>query len=146
MTKLDLSFNKLNGTVPAELANLPLTYLDLSNNSLSGAIPFDDLFLSKLTTFRVSGNTGLCYNSTVTSAKAAVGLEACGALAPALAPEYYGPAMAPEEAASGGGDPPAKKKKLNIVAIVFGSLGALVAVAVLAFCCCRYWGAKAGYE
>jgi hypothetical protein len=146
LTKLDLSFNKLNGSVPEELANLPLTYLDLSNNSLTGAIPFDDVFLSKLETFKFAGNPGLCYNSTITSAKAAGGLKLCGALGPALAPEYYGPAAEPESSASDGSDSPAPKKKLNIVAIVFGTLGALVAIAAIVFCCCRYWGAKAGYE
>ena len=102
--------------------------------------------MSKLTTFKFSGNAGLCYNSSITSAKAAGGLKLCGAVEPALAPEYYGPAASPEASASDGGDSPSPKKKPNIVAIVFGTLGALVAVAAITYCCCRYWGAKAGYE
>lgn len=145
LTKLDLSFNKLNGTIPEELMNLPLTYLDLSNNSLTGQIPFDDVFMSKLKTFKAVGNPLLCYNNTITSAKLAGGLRLCGALEPALAPEYYGPVAAPEEALNGG-DAPSSKKKPNIVVIVFATLGSLVAVAAIVYCCCRYWGAKAGYE
>lgn len=142
---LDLSKNKLNGTVPPELGNLPLTYLDLSNNSLSGELPFDELFLSKLKTFKISGNPNLCYNNTVTPAKLSSGLRVCGALEPVAAPEYYGPVGAPE-AALDGGEAPSSKKKPNIVVIVFATLGSLVAVAAIVYCCCRYWGAKAGYE
>jgi Leucine-rich repeat (LRR) protein len=148
LTKLDLSFNQLNGTIPDELSYLPLTYLDLSNNTLTGAVPFTDLFLSKLKVANFGGNVDLCYNSTITSAKsaAAVGLPLCGAsLAPTPGPAYYGPAMAPAGAPLAGASPSTKKKP-KVVVIVFATLGALVGLAAVIYFCCRYWGAKAGYQ
>lgn len=147
LTKLDLSFNQLNGTIPDELSYLPLTYLDLSNNTLTGAVPFSDLFLSKLKVANFGGNVDLCYNSTITSAKAAaaVGLPLCGAsLAPTPGPAYY-PIMAPAAAPLAGASPSTKKKP-KVVVIVFATLGALVGLAAVIYFCCRYWGAKAGYQ
>lgn len=98
--------------------------------------------------FKFANNKNLCYNSTITSAKVAgaFGLRLCGALAPVEAPESYAPASGPEVSALDSGDSPAPKKKPNVVVIVFATLGSLIAVAAIVYCCCRYWGAKAGYE
>ena len=148
LTHLDLSSNQLNGTIPQELNNLQLTYLDLRNNSLSGPIPFDDNSIRRLTTFELAGNPGLCYLSNTTTAKAAKGLPICGgSIAPAPGPSNNnGPAPTPTPVSSPqAGASPSKKKKLNVVVIVFATLGALAALAAIIYCCCRFWGRKAGY-
>ena len=50
---LDLSWNKLKGSIPPQLAQLSnLTHLDLSSNSLSGSIPQQLAQLSNLTIIR----------------------------------------------------------------------------------------------
>ena len=75
---LDLSENHLHGPIPAFLAHMPsLRYLDLSHNQFRGPIPFNESFLRSLNTFRVKGNTELCYNSSTLSAKLVAGLQPC---------------------------------------------------------------------
>ena len=57
VTELDLSGNRLRGTIPADLGSLSnLTELDLSSNQLSGAIPADLGSLSNLTDLYLEGN------------------------------------------------------------------------------------------
>ncbi|KAE8685086.1 hypothetical protein F3Y22_tig00111100pilonHSYRG00006 [Hibiscus syriacus] len=59
LTRLDLSFNNLFGSVPVKLANAPmLKVLDIHNNTLSGNVP---PALKRLNAgFRYENNLGLC--------------------------------------------------------------------------------------
>ena len=58
VTKVELSSESLNGTIPAALGSLfELTHLDLSANSLTGNIPTELGWLDNLEEIRLSGNT-----------------------------------------------------------------------------------------
>ncbi|PWA49554.1 Leucine-rich repeat-containing protein [Artemisia annua] len=57
LTYLDLSINKLNGTLPSWLFTSPsLEYLNLTDNMLSGNVPFESFALPSLETFDLSSN------------------------------------------------------------------------------------------
>ena len=57
VTRLDLSYNELNGTIPAEIGNLTsLTELELSFNLLSGTIPAEIGNLTSLTELELYSN------------------------------------------------------------------------------------------
>ena len=57
VTRLDLSYNELNGTIPAEIGNLTsLTELELSFNLLSGTIPAEIGYLTSLTELELYSN------------------------------------------------------------------------------------------
>ena len=57
VTRLDLSYNQLSGTIPAELGNLSsLTELELGGNQLSGTIPVELGNLTRLTTLDLNYN------------------------------------------------------------------------------------------
>lgn len=58
---MNLSHNRLEGTVPFELGTLQeLTVLDLGNNLLDGTIPGSICSLNQLETFRADCNTTSC--------------------------------------------------------------------------------------
>ncbi|GJS02677.1 leucine-rich repeat-containing protein [Tanacetum coccineum] len=60
LTFLDLSNNKLNGTLPSWLFTFPsLQYLYLQNNMFSGKVPFESFALPSLQELDLSGNTQL---------------------------------------------------------------------------------------
>ncbi|MCE2422709.1 MAG: hypothetical protein J4G03_05305, partial [Gemmatimonadetes bacterium] len=60
VTRLDLSYNDLTGSIPAELGNLEsLWYLNLSSNGLTGSIPAELGDLEILADLRLHGNSGL---------------------------------------------------------------------------------------
>ena len=57
VTRLDLSYNQLSGTIPAEIGNLSrLTELELGGNQLSGTIPVELGNLTRLTTLDLNDN------------------------------------------------------------------------------------------
>ena len=57
VTRLDLSFNRLTGSIPAELGSLSnLEWLDLYNNQLTGSIPAELGNLSNLTYLGLANN------------------------------------------------------------------------------------------
>ena len=57
VTRLDLNYNQLSGTIPAELGNLSsLTELELGGNQLSGTIPVELGNLTRLTTLDLNYN------------------------------------------------------------------------------------------
>jgi Leucine-rich repeat (LRR) protein len=57
VTKLDFTWNSLNGTIPSELGNLAnLTSLDMLGNQLSGTIPLELGNLLNLTALILGGN------------------------------------------------------------------------------------------
>ena len=57
LTSLNLSSNNITGSIPAELGNLTnLTNLDLGNNDLTGSMPDELGKLSKLESLDISGN------------------------------------------------------------------------------------------
>jgi hypothetical protein len=57
---VDLSQNKLNGSLPVELANLPSLHIfDVSHNLLSGDLP-NSRFFDNIPEYFLSDNSGLC--------------------------------------------------------------------------------------
>ncbi|KDO61310.1 hypothetical protein CISIN_1g013793mg [Citrus sinensis] len=63
LTWLDISNNKIEGSIPGELTDLSrLDYLNLSWNKLSGPVPFSNEQLSSMSRVRLSPNKGLCGN------------------------------------------------------------------------------------
>ncbi|KAL8135242.1 hypothetical protein AgCh_010052 [Apium graveolens] len=58
LARLDLSYNRLFGSIPAKIADAPLEVLDVSNNNLSGIVP---PALKRLVEgFQYVNNPGLC--------------------------------------------------------------------------------------
>ncbi|XP_016650403.1 PREDICTED: probable LRR receptor-like serine/threonine-protein kinase At1g34110 [Prunus mume] len=61
ITSLDLSFNSFSGLIPPKLSNCSyMNVLKLDNNQLSGNIPAEFNQLTRLKTFSVANNPGLC--------------------------------------------------------------------------------------
>ena len=57
LRRLDLSDNRLTGSIPVELGNrVRITHFDLSNNDLTGTIPGELGNLSELNSLSISGN------------------------------------------------------------------------------------------
>ncbi|CAN4097976.1 unnamed protein product [Withania somnifera] len=63
LNSMNLSHNKLAGTIPTSLANLKLSSLDLSNNQLSGEVSLDLLTMGGDKAF--AGNKGLCIDQSI---------------------------------------------------------------------------------
>ncbi|XP_050900340.1 receptor-like protein 51 [Lathyrus oleraceus] len=78
LTHMDLSSNQLNGTIPNFISEMKnLKYLNLANNNLRGVLPFNTSFIKTLTTFKVVGNSNLCYNHSVLSSKLKLEIAPC---------------------------------------------------------------------
>ncbi|KAH7295034.1 hypothetical protein KP509_27G029700 [Ceratopteris richardii] len=62
---INLSNNKLQGTIPPSLENMQhISYLNLSQNLLTGAVPFSERFLQKLgNRLDLHGNPALCIDA-----------------------------------------------------------------------------------
>lgn len=54
-----------------------LKYLNLENNQFHGVMPFNGSFLKRLETFRIKGNSNLCYNHSILSSKLKLGIAPC---------------------------------------------------------------------
>ncbi|XP_002980652.2 receptor-like protein 51 isoform X1 [Selaginella moellendorffii] len=113
LTYLDLSNNALNGSVPASITKLrDLRYLDLRNNKLRGILPFNSSFLSRLNSFKASGNPSLCYNSSiVTSTRLVVGVPACDDAGKPITSGGEGPALSPGEELAPTAEPDAQNSQ-----------------------------------
>jgi hypothetical protein len=69
---VDLSQNKLNGTLPVELSNLPsLHTFDVSHNLLSGDLP-NNRFFDNIPGYFIADNSGLCNSRKNNSCSSAV--------------------------------------------------------------------------
>ena len=87
VTSLDVSSNRLNGGIPAELGNLQrLKLLYISDNDLTGVLPQSLTGISGLETFHFHNNSGLCAPIDEEFQTWLLGI-----------PEVYGSSCAPED-------------------------------------------------